>query len=77
MLRFPKRRCHVGLQPLVITLTYFSLLPRPSPISKEDEEDDNVVPFTEYYPLPTDDGETTGYSGHHDHDTVDSGQFFR
>jgi len=50
----------------VIPLTYFFLLPQPSSISKQDEEDDDAVPFmassTEYTPLPTDEGEA-GY-GH-------------
>ena len=45
MLCFPNRHRHVGLQPLVIPLTYFSLLPQPSSISKEDEEGDDVVTF--------------------------------
>ena len=47
----------------MIPLTYFFLLPQPSSISKQDEEDDDAVPFmtssAEYTPLPTGEGETT------------------
>ena len=53
--------------PLTIPLAYFFLLPQPSSISNQDEEDDEVellvASSTEYAPLPTDDGEgeTTKY----------------
>lgn len=47
--------------PLTIPLTYFFLLPHPSSISKQDEEDDDAEPLmassTEYTPLPTGEGE--------------------
>ena len=50
----------------MIPLTYFLLLPQPSSISKQDEDDDDAVPFmsssTEYTPIPTDEGEAVGYS---------------
>ena len=53
--------------PFTIPLTYFFLLPQPSSIAKQDEDDDDAEPFmessTEYTPLPTDEGEvgTPGY----------------